>query len=259
MLLASSTDISHKDDVSGPLAVAVSQSVEGSGLVEAHSHVRGQLLGVWHGLLTLGTSAGKWLVPRVHAVWIPGGQQHWAGVHGVVDAWSVYLRPSACEALPTQPATLKVSALLLESVRRLTELDSRKGGAMRALLEQVVVQELLSLPVQALNLSMPNSTALMKIAQGLVADPADARSLEAWAAIANISPRTLNRRFPVETGYSFGAWRQRLRLLRSLERLAEGHSVTTVALELGYANISAFIALFKRTFGSTPGRYIREA
>jgi AraC-like DNA-binding protein len=31
--------------------------------------------------------------------------------------------------------------------------------------------------------------------------------------------------------------------------------VTTVALELGYDNVSAFIAMFRRTFGVTPGRY----
>jgi len=32
----------------------------------------------------------------------------------------------------------------------------------------------------------------------------------------------------------------------------------TVALELGYCNISAFIALFKRTFGVTPTQYMRQ-
>lgn len=61
----------------------------------------------------------------------------------------------------------------------------------------------------------------------------------------------------METGYSLGAWRQRARLLRSVELLAEGHSVTTIALDLGYSNISAFIALFKRAFGLTPTQYLR--
>jgi AraC-like DNA-binding protein len=28
-----------------------------------------------------------------------------------------------------------------------------------------------------------------------------------------------------------------------------------VAFDLGYDNVSAFIALFRRTFGTTPGRY----
>ena len=37
--------------------------------------------------------------------------------------------------------------------------------------------------------------------------------------------------------------------------LAAGASVTAVALDLGYATASAFIALFRRTFGETPASY----
>jgi AraC-like DNA-binding protein len=33
--------------------------------------------------------------------------------------------------------------------------------------------------------------------------------------------------------------------------------VTTVAVAVGYANPSAFIAAFKSTFGATPGAYQR--
>ena len=58
-----------------------------------------------------------------------------------------------------------------------------------------------------------------------------------------------------ETGFSFNEWRQRIRLLRALELLAAGKPVTAIALDLGYDNVSAFIALFRRMFGTTPGRY----
>ena len=43
--------------------------------------------------------------------------------------------------------------------------------------------------------------------------------------------------------------------MRALEMLAAGAAVTTVALDLGYDNVSAFIAMFKREHGVTPGRY----
>ena len=55
---------------------------------------------------------------------------------------------------------------------------------------------------------------------------------------------------------SFQAWRQQRRLLRALELLATGADVTTVALELGYDNPSAFIAMFRRCLGTTPARYL---
>jgi AraC-like DNA-binding protein len=54
---------------------------------------------------------------------------------------------------------------------------------------------------------------------------------------------------------SFGRWRQQARLLHALRLLAVGESVTAVALEAGYESTSAFISMFKKTFGTTPGRY----
>jgi AraC-like DNA-binding protein len=53
----------------------------------------------------------------------------------------------------------------------------------------------------------------------------------------------------------FRAWQRQLRLLVALERLAEGQAVTAVALDLGYASPSAFIAAFRDMFGTTPARY----
>jgi AraC-like DNA-binding protein len=94
-----------------------------------------------------------------------------------------------------------------------------------------------------------------RIARALIADPADARDLEAWARWAAVSSRTLSRRFVSETGFSFTAWRQRARLMRSLEMLAAGAPVTNIALDLGYSTASAFIGLFRRTFGETPAAY----
>ena len=55
---------------------------------------------------------------------------------------------------------------------------------------------------------------------------------------------------------SFQVWRQQLKLLRALELLASGSNVNTVALDVGYDNTSAFIAMFRRCFGTTPARYL---
>ena len=43
--------------------------------------------------------------------------------------------------------------------------------------------------------------------------------------------------------------------MRSLEMLAADVPVTTVALDLGDSTASAFISLFRRTFGETPSAY----
>ena len=61
-----------------------------------------------------------------------------------------------------------------------------------------------------------------------------------------------------ETGVTFGHWRTRLRLQHGLIWLGRGENVTTAATRSGYDQPSAFIAAFKATFGTTPGRYARD-
>jgi len=109
-----------------------------------------------------------------------------------------------------------------------------------------------------LDLPQPAEPRLRRVTQALLANPGDRRSLAAWARWAGASPRTLARLFLRETGLSFGAWRQRARLLQAVARLATGQAVTTVALDVGYDSPSAFIAAFRRQFGTTPRRYLRR-
>jgi AraC-like DNA-binding protein len=71
---------------------------------------------------------------------------------------------------------------------------------------------------------------------------------------AGIAPRTLARRLAAETGFGLAEWRA----LHAIEMLADGPAVTTIAIDLGYDNVSAFIAMFRRTMGVTPGRCIRS-
>jgi AraC-like DNA-binding protein len=47
--------------------------------------------------------------------------------------------------------------------------------------------------------------------------------------------------------------------LRALELLGTGMSVGNVAFGLGYQSTSAFIAMFRLSFGSTPARYFERS
>ena len=90
-------------------------------------------------------------------------------------------------------------------------------------------------------------------------NPGDNRTLEQWGKSVGATERTLARRFRFETGMSFRQWRQQMRILESLKRLGQEEQVSTVALELGYNSPSAFIAMFKKALGKTPGQYFKEA
>lgn len=125
----------------------------------------------------------------------------------------------------------------------------------RQRIAHLIVHEIAMLPAEALGLPLPRDPRLRRVAQALLEQPADGHSIDGWAALAGTTARPLSRRFPQEAGLSFVDWRQRARLMRALEMLAERTPVTTIAIDLGYSSVSGFIALFRRTFGVTPAAH----
>lgn len=241
----------------GPVLLAAEGSQGEELSSEAHSHARGQLLGSLRGLLSVGVEDGVRITPAIHAVWLPPHTVHSGTSHGPFHGWSVYVAEPACADLPQRPRTIRLSGLLREAVLRAASwpVQSSSLEGARAHVAEVILDEIRTLPVEPFGLPLPRDPRLLRIARALIADPADGRELEAWASWAAVSPRTLSRRFVVETGFHFTGWRQRARMLRSLEMLAAAQSVTAIALDLGYATASAFIGVFRRTFGETPAAY----
>ncbi|MBJ2143602.1 helix-turn-helix transcriptional regulator [Delftia acidovorans] len=260
--------VSHVNRADGPVLIAAVGSQDEELASEPHRHARGQLFGSLRGLLSVGVEDAVWVVPAIHAVWLPPHQLHSGRSHGPFHGWSVYVAEPACADLPQRPCAIRTSGLLREAVLRAAGWGWQQGvpttqpvqpghsaDQARAHVMAVILDEIRTLPVEPLGLPLPADPRLQRIARALIADPADARDLEAWARWAAVSSRTLSRRFVSETGFSFTAWRQRARLMRSLEMLAAGAPVTNIALDLGYATASAFIGLFRRTFGETPAAY----
>lgn len=224
-----------------------------------HSHPQGQLLGATRGLLSVGTEGGLWVVPATHAVWVPPHQPHSLRSHGAFEGWSVYVAEKACEPLPALPLTVRMSELMRAAVMRAAQWPAgQPWSPARQNLAAVMLDEIALLEPESFSLPLPREPRLLRLAEALAADPASEAGLAEWAAFAGLSARTVSRRFVSETGFSFTEWRQRLRLMRSLEMLAEGLPVTTIAIDLGYSSVSAFIALFRRCFGQTPAAYHRQ-
>ena len=242
----------------GPLIIVAAGTADTERTSGPHSHARGQLMGSMRALLTVGVEDGVWIVPAIHAVWLPPHHVHYAGSHGPFYGWSAYIDEHACADLPQRPCTLRTSPLLREAVLRAATWPIGPLDAARARLAAVIIDEIRSLPVEPFGLPLPQDARLLRVARALIADPADDRDLDAWAHWAATSPRTMSRRFVAETGFTFTAWRQRARMMRSLEMLAADLPVTSIALDLGYATASAFISLFRRTFGQTPSAYRKQ-
>jgi len=98
---------------------------------------------------------------------------------------------------------------------------------------------------------------LVRIAEIFIKNPCDSRTLAQLCRVSGASKRTIERLFQQEIGMTFGKWRQQLRLMQGMRLLAEGAKVTHAALECGYSTPSAFISMFRKILGTTPGSYFR--
>jgi transcriptional regulator GlxA family with amidase domain len=107
-------------------------------------------------------------------------------------------------------------------------------------------------------LPLPRDERLARVAHTLLDDVADDRRLDDWAHFVGMARRTFMRAFSAEVGMSFGRWRQQARLFAALEMLAQGKSVTEVAIAVGYDSVSAFIEMFRKMLGTTPQIYFRS-
>lgn len=242
-----------------PIAAVASDYPAGQS-TRRHSHDRTQLIYAERGVMTVTTAIGVWVIPPERAVWVPAGIEHEVRMMGAVRMRSLFIDPQAATALPGSCTVVTVSPLLRELILHAVELPELYDPAgPDGRLMDVILDQLQSLHETPLHIAIPDDVRLRRITDILLNDPADNRSLEQWAAVAGASSRTLARLFLRETGLTFGAWRQQARLLKALQGLALKQSVTEVAFDLGYESPSAFIAMFRRALGKSPGRYFQGA
>jgi AraC-like DNA-binding protein len=207
--------------------------------------------------MTVITGAGAWVVPPGQALWIPAGEEHQSRCCGVVRLRTLYISPYAAD-LPKRSRLLEVSPLLsaLLDEAMTFAVDYDEGGREGQVMD-LILSEVARLPEVPPNLPAPRDPRLARICEVVMSDLSRDHDLEELSRLGGLARRTLTRRFRQETGMSFAAWRQQIRLCEGLARLTAGEQVTTVALDLGYDSPSAFTAMFRRALGAAPRDYLR--
>lgn len=253
-----STNVADYQFVPRPLTAMAKEFADGttSGM---HHHPRAQLLYCISGIMEVLAGNAVWLVPPQRALWMPPDVIHEMRCRGHVSLRTVYVRPDAIPAsFPHNPAIVRISPLLRELILRAVEMpnlydESSKDGKI----VELILSEFFWEHENLLTMQQPNDKRLRRIYKHLLKEPDDARTLDDWATELGVSSRTLARLFQNETGTSFTLWRQQIRLLSALPRLAVGEPVIDVALAVGYDTPSAFTEMFRRFTGTTPARYFR--
>lgn len=224
-----------------------------------HRHRKGQLVVALQGAVMCRTEKGIWMVPPRCGMWIPGGIAHSNGITSNGRMCFLFV-DADISGLPEECSTLSLSTMLIEMILHFAQLVKTEYDSVsyEYQLAMVMVEELRRMKIEKLHVNFMGNTKLKRIADALMHDPADRRTMAEWAAYVAMSERTLARLFVKETAMTFGKWKQQLHMLIAIERLASGQSVQHISDALGYESVSAFITMFKKVLGQSPKQFIRH-
>jgi AraC-like DNA-binding protein len=247
-----------------PVARTMVQVLPPGGGIDAHRHDENQIVYAGRGVLSVTTDSGSWIAPETKALWVPAGTVHEHRAYGETELRTIGL-PARDNPLGLDtPAVLAVGPLLRELIRAYTEggsanqpHDPARDTPERRRLRLVLIDQLRHAPQQPVRLPTARDPRLVAVCALLAENLTDNRTLAALGAQVGAAERTLSRLFRAELGMTFPQWRTQLRLHRALILLAGNTPVTAVAQRCGWSTASAFIDVFRATFGHTPGTLLR--
>jgi len=221
--------------------------------VPEHAHGADQLIYAIRGVMEVFSGQSMWLVPPRFALWVPAKTYHRIHMPGAVSMRTLYFRPGLVHMRSSGNTVLHVTPLLreltLETVR-IGKLRTRQHHE-RALRDLVILHLEIASPVPTF-VALPKDERALHVAQAVLSAPEQTRSLAAMCSDAGVSVRTIQRVFRQDTGTSFELWRRQVRLTKAVELLVQGRSVKEITFCIGYRQPSAFVEIFRRTFGMPP-------
>ncbi|QKO37523.1 helix-turn-helix transcriptional regulator [Serratia marcescens] len=247
------------DQVPRPLFALQGSTLEHDWEVEPHRHQKAQLIYTVRGMIRCEVENGLWLVPPQCALWMPGNVLHNAQGAGSTEAYCLFVDQHAAAGLPQNCCTLSVSPLLRELLLQASTFEplyDEQGAEGR--LTAVLLDQLAAAPIENLHLPVSDDVRIRQLTEGMLSSPADKSTLGQWAQRIGMSERSLSRTLQQQMGMSFGHWRRQLHVMLALQRLTQGESVQTVALDLGYESASGFVTMFRKAVGKPPARYLAE-
>jgi AraC-like DNA-binding protein len=224
--------------------------------IPLHAHESDQLVYACLGVMEVASHQNRWMIPPHFALWIPARTPHQINMPERVSMRTLYLRPTLTRLTPAC-TVFHVGSFLRELIFEIVRVGIlRSKNRIECALRDLLIAELLrATPVPAV-VTLPRDPRALAVAQLVIAHPAVRTSLQAMCTSAGVGVRTLERVFLREVGTDFECWRRQVRLMKAVELLVAGSSVKEVASAVGYLHPSAFVALFRSTFGTTPKAWI---
>ena len=223
-----------------------------------HAHDEAQLTFAASGMVQVHTDEGVWLVPPQLAAWIPAGVSHRLDIITDAELWMVLWHRSAVDewappSFPDRAFASRVTPLLRSLFDEAVAVDTVSDKAK--LVVRLMLHELTAMQDAPTFLPLPKSPVGRRVAELVLADHQNAMDLGELASRAATSIRTASRLFPMETGMTLKAWRQRARVVWAMGQLARGEAIGRVATQAGFASTAAFSSAFRQVTAMTPSAW----
>lgn len=215
------------------------------------------------GSLRLETADKSWILPPSRAAWIAANVPIKIEIKHPATCCSVLFDTGFIDAPDPACKVFDMSPMAREMI-----LECRAWGADTEL-DEYAVQLFQTLAMTCRKLSdTPCNTWVplgeskqLKVALSATQERlAEGVEFAEIARVANLSERSLARRFSNETGMTWRQMLRRMRMIRAMELLADdSQQVTTAALDVGYNSLSAFNAAFREFTGQSPSEYRKRA
>lgn len=248
------TELQPNHDIQAPLWIQFRKDPAQS-IYPRHGHAWGEFIYAFNGVMEVKIGQTDYITPPPYGVWLPPHLQHSGLNRTEVSHGTFYIHESLCTQLPQEPGILITNLLVTALLQHLQQYDGEQTSDEHQRLLVVLLDQLKH--AQMIKSYLPHSdhAALQSILDYLHQHPNDQSSLAKLAQHFNMSERTLARYSQKELGMSLNEWRQRLKVMQAMSMLKSPKTVENIAFDLGYANASAFISMFKRWMGTTPDQF----
>ena len=196
-----------------------------------------------------------YIPPPPYGIWLPPHLEHSGLNRTAVSHGTLYIHENLCTEMPKQAGILLTSPLVSALLQHLKQHPQDKDDPKHLRLLHVLLDQLHHATLVGSYLPHSDHPVLKQILDYLHQHPSDNSTLEQLAQGVNMTERTLARYSQKELGISLNEWRQRLKVTKAMSMLDQGKTVESIALDLGYANASAFINMFKRWMQCTPDQF----
>ena len=223
-----------------------------------HQHRTGQLVFAVSGIMLIETEQGRWTIPPQRALWLPPQQPHAIQMISYTKMRTVYFQPTLIEQCTEFSQQHEVHAIVTSPLIKELVLGlfvAQHCHDMRDLMARLLLHALRETEYLPTYLPMPTDKKLHDALTLLMESNEWQLPMDELASRAALSTRTFTRRFSAEVGLSFRSWRQRARIIASLDLLASNHSTKFIAHRMGFASPAAYVAAFRDLMNCTPSSF----